>query len=572
MILVFNKKLILATSVYLIAYRLVFADTADDEYQRQRAREQQLRERQEQAPDVHLQETPSQTAIDRLNQNETPCFSIDEIRLQGEDAEQFQWALSAAFENRQGDSDEQLPLCLGSKGINLIMQRVQDAIIAKGYVTTRVLAQTQDLKTRVLTLTLIPGRIHSIRFADGTSARAHVWNTLPANAGDLLNLRDIEQALENFKRLPTVEADIQITPAEGNNVKPGESDLVIQWRQAFPLRLSVSADDSGSRPTGKYQGNLTTSLDHLLTLNDLFYLSFNHDLSGDNRDPYGTRGYTLHYSVPYQYWLMSFTAAQNHYHQTVAGATRDYLYSGENQTGEVKLSRLIYRDAKRKTSLSLRGWYRASQNFINDTEVQVQRRRMAGWDAGVSHKEFIGSASLDLNFNYKQGTRLMNALPAPEELFNEGTARPTILLADIQLNLPFQIADQALRYTGYWRAQWNQTPLVPQDKLAIGSRFTVRGFDGERLLSAERGWIIRNDLGFALADTKQELYLGLDYGEINGPSIEKLVGNQIAGGVVGLRGGYKGLSYDLFMGRPISKPKGYVTADNTMGFSVNYSY
>jgi hemolysin activation/secretion protein len=100
----------------------------------------------------------------------------------------------------------------------------------------------------------------------------------------------------------------------------------------------------------------------------------------------------------------------------------------------------------------------------------------------------------------------------------------------------------------------------------------VRGFDGERLLSAERGWIIRNDLGFALADTKQELYLGLDYGEINGPSIEKLVGNQIAGGVVGLRGGYKGLSYDLFMGRPISKPKGYVTADNTMGFSVNYSY
>jgi hemolysin activation/secretion protein len=572
MILVFNKKLILATSVYLIAYRLVFADTADDEYQRQRAREQQLRERQEQAPDVHLQETPSQTAIDRLNQNETPCFSIDEIRLQGEDAEQFQWALSAAFENRQGDSDEQLPLCLGSKGINLIMQRVQDAIIAKGYVTTRVLAQTQDLKTRVLTLTLIPGRIHSIRFADGTSARAHVWNTLPANAGDLLNLRDIEQALENFKRLPTVEADIQITPAEGNNVKPGESDLVIQWRQAFPLRLSVSADDSGSRPTGKYQGNVTTSLDHLLTLNDLFYLSFNHDLSGDNRDPHGTRGYTLHYSVPYQYWLMSFTAAQNHYHQTVAGATRDYLYSGENETGEVKLSRLIYRDAKRKTSLSLRGWYRASQNFINDTEVQVQRRRMAGWDAGVSHKEFIGSASLDLNFNYKQGTRLMNALPAPEELFNEGTARPTILLADIQLNLPFQIADQALRYTGYWRAQWNQTPLVPQDKLAIGSRFTVRGFDGERLLSAERGWIIRNDLGFALADTKQELYLGLDYGEINGPSIEKLVGNQIAGGVVGLRGGYKGLSYDLFMGRPISKPKGYVTADNTMGFSVNYSY
>lgn len=33
-------------------------------------------------------------------------------------------------------------------------------------------------------------------------------------SGALLNIRDMEQGLENFKRVPTVEADFKIQPAE----------------------------------------------------------------------------------------------------------------------------------------------------------------------------------------------------------------------------------------------------------------------------------------------------------------------------------------------------------------------
>src|SRR5690606_36095447 len=97
-------------------------------------------------------------------------------------------------------------------------------------------------------------------------------NALPVQSGDILNLRAIEQGLENLKRVPTAEADIQIVPAE----LPGESDVLVQWTQAFPFRLTTSVDDSGTRATGKYQGSVTVSYDHWLTLNDLFYVSFNH--------------------------------------------------------------------------------------------------------------------------------------------------------------------------------------------------------------------------------------------------------------------------------------------------------
>lgn len=531
------------------------------ELQRQSEREQARRQQLEPGVDVRL---PQSTAPDgRITADETPCFPIREIRL-NDPENLFSWSLSAA----DAPGDPATGRCLGSQGVNIAMTRIQNAIVARGFVTTRVLAEAQDLTTGTLTLTVIPGRIRSIRFSDDSDARADAWNAVPARPGDLLNLRDVEQALENMKRAPTAEADIQIVPAEGL----GESDLVITWKQSFPLRLTLSANDGGSDSTGRYQGSATISGDHLLTLNDLFYASFNHDLGGGDDGDRGTRGHTVHYSLPWGYWLMSATASANDYHQSVAGASQTYLYSGESSNYEAKLSRLVFRDAANKTTLSLRGYLTQSKNFIDDTEVEVQRRRMAGWEASIAHRAFIGKATLDLHLAYRHGIGAFGALHAPEEVFNEGTAQPTLITTDNTLSVPFAIAGQALRYDLNWRAQWNRTPLVPQDRFSIGGRYTVRGFDGESILMAERGWLIRNDLSFALGESEQEFYVGLDHGEVAGASAELLIGRSLTGAIVGLRGSYRALSYDVFFGGPLDKPEYFRTSHRTAGFNLTVSF
>lgn len=534
----------------------------------QQQRERAQREQLEQSPDVRLEAPLDSAGNLRLPRNETPCFKIDRVVLNGDQAEDFQWALRAA----NPVDDPVQGRCVGSAGINLTMKRIQNAIIAKGFITTRVLAEAQDLNQGTLSLVLVPGRIKHIRFAEGTSARANYWNAMPASPGDVLNLRDIEQALENFKRVPTAEADVQITPAEGADAQPGESDVVIAWKQAIPVRVSLSVDDSGSKQTGKYQGNVALSLDNLASLNDLFYISFNHDLGGGQSGDRGSKGHTVHYSVPYDYWQLSLTSSEYDYHQTIAGVNQAYSYSGRSRTNEVQLSRVIYRDAVRKTTVSVGGWSRTSSNYIEDTEIELQRRRMAGWQAGINHREFIGASTLDLGVGYRRGTGARDALRAPEEENGEGTSRSQIITANAQLQLPFTLADQRLRYIAGWRGQWNRTPLIPQDRFSIGGRYTVRGFDGEQILSAERGWTFSNDLGLSLANTGQELYLGVDYGEVGGHSTQYLSGRRLAGAVVGLRGGYKQFSYDIYTGKPLEKPKGFQTADVTSGFSANWSF
>lgn len=540
------------------------------EYLRQQERERSVRQQQEQGPDVRLQR-PAAADPARYTDGEQPCFDITRVLLTGAGAAQFAWALAAVDREDNGKPDPIAGHCIGMAGINLAMHRVQNAILARGYVTTRVLAEAQNIKSGTLQLTVVPGRIRAVRFAEGTDGRATKWNAVPAGPGDLLNLRDTEQALENFKRVPTADADIKIAPAEGSDARPGESDLVVHWKQGFPWRLSLSADDSGSRATGKHQGTVTLSYDHWWTLNDLFYVSFNRNLDQPGAGG-GTHGLVAHYSIPFGYWLLSTTGSDSSYRQTVAGLTRDYVYSGENRNRDIKLARLVYRDASRKTTLSLRGWSRSSKNFIDDTEVEVQRRRTAGWELGIGHREFFGAATLDLNLQYRRGTGAEGAMRAPEEAFGEGSSRAGLWLGDANLSAPFKLAGQGLRYSAAWRGQTSHAPLLPQDRFAIGGRYTVRGYDGETSLLADHGWLLRNELALAPGGSAHEIYFALDHGRVSGRTAPTLVARHLTGAAIGLRGQLMRLQYEVFAGRPVDKPADFQTARTTYGFNLAASY
>ncbi len=459
---------------------------------------------------------------------------------------------------------------------------MQGALIARGFVTTRVLVPAQDLRSGTLRLVILPGRLGAVRLQRDALGRGTAWNAVTLQPGQVLNLRDIEQSLENFQRVPTVDAGIEIVPSEPTperpEVRPGDSDLQVRWSQRLPFRLGLSADDSGTRATGRYQGSLTLSYDNALNLNDLFYVTLTGSLrdsgepGGTGTDGHGTRGRSAHYSLPWGRWLFAAQASQQDYHQSVAGVNQDYVYRGETSQYDLRVSRLMHRDTAGKSHLSLRGWTRRSRNFIDDTEVEVHRRRTAGWELGVQHQQAVGTATLGLAMSYRRGTGALQALAAPEDAFGEGASRPRILGADLSLAFPLGQGPSRVRYAATASAQWTRQALVPQDRFSIGGRHTVRGFDGESTLSAERGGWLRQELQWAPGASGQMLYLGLDHGEVGGASSGALAGTRLTGAVAGLRGGLRNASWDVFAGRPVKKPEMFRTARRTAGFSLHVSF
>ncbi|WP_318376532.1 ShlB/FhaC/HecB family hemolysin secretion/activation protein [Enterobacter sp.] len=555
-----HKIAIIISAVSSLPFQFsVFAAEPDNQFiiqqQRQRAIEQQLTP---QTPDVRLSE-PS-TGYGRINfPTETPCFAINRVEISGKDALPRWLPLQHIASQAEGR-------CLGGKGINLLMSTLQNRIVDHGWITTRVLAPSQDLKSGTLKLAIVPGNIRHVALTDDSDDYIQLYSAFPAHEGKLLDLRDIEQGLENLQRLPTVEASMEIIPGE----KPGESDVVITRKQSKMWRLGLSLDDSGTETTGRYQGGATLSLDNPFSLSDLLYFSASHDL--DNKGGKGSKNYTAHYSVPFGYWMLGVTGSDFDYHQTVAGENADYRYSGKSKNLNVQLSRVLHRSGSQKTSFSYEILTRETRNYIDDTEVGVQHRQTAAWRAGLQHRHYIGQATLDAGISYQRGTRWFGAQPAPEEYFGDATALSKIIQLSAGLDLPFEIGTQQFRYNVQYQRQMSNTPLTPQEQFAIGNRWTVRGFDGERTLSASHGWYVRNDIAWRTPVPNQELYLGADYGEVGGYSSEYLIGKHLAGGVVGLRGSAFNTGYDLFAGRPFSKPDGFRTSSTTLGFNLNWSW
>ncbi|HAS8353322.1 TPA: ShlB/FhaC/HecB family hemolysin secretion/activation protein [Vibrio vulnificus] len=530
--------------------------------QQQQAQEEQFGAK---APDVRL-DVPATTSGTLTFPAEKPCFDIQRVTVSS--TESFPHWLPL-----QRLADEGAGHCLGVQGVNLLMSSLQNRLITHGWVTSRVLAPEQDLRRGTLALTVVPGRVRQVRFTDDSDKYATLYTAMPARAGNLLDLRDIEQGLENLQRLPGVEASMELVPGG----EPGESDIVITRKQKKMWRLSAWADNTGTDSTGKNQGGVMFALDNPLSLSDLFYVTASRDLlfTGGKE----SANYSAHYSVPFGYSQFSLTGSKYNYVQTVALLNGDARYRGRSETLNAQLSNVLHRSTASKTTLSYGVNLRQTRNYIRDTEIETQKRRTSTWKIGLDHRHYLGAAVLDTGVSYQRGTRWFGAMPAWEEYRGRdredyATALSRILQFSASLNVPFTLGEQQFQFQTNYLRQLSGTPLTPQDQFSIGTRWSVRGFDGERQLSGDDGWTVSNTLSWNTPLPQQQLYLGADYGRVDDHNREQLTGRTLAGGVIGLRGAVvpANLSYDVSLGTPLSKPDGFKTDNAVFNFNVNWQY
>ncbi|MGL4860754.1 MAG: ShlB/FhaC/HecB family hemolysin secretion/activation protein [Enterobacteriaceae bacterium] len=540
-----------------VAKELSEQSLGDQQQILQQEREKELEQKLSDArPDINLMSDTAKSSKLRFPK-ESPCFEIHHVELIG--TEQLPRWLPL-----QRIADQGRNHCLGGKGINQLMSDVQNRLISHGYITSRVVAPKQNLHSGVLKLQIIAGKVGEIRYAPGSDTYAQLYSTFPLRKGDLLDLRALEQGMENLQNAPYVQAKAQIVPSQNS----GESDIVISREQQKFWRLNTSVDNSGSKSTGLYQGNIGLTLGNVLSLSDMLYMTVGHDLHRHNKD-FQSRNYYLYYAVPWGYWSLIASYGFDSYWQKLPRST----YSGETENVTVKLERLLHRNNRQRTSI----WYgiqaRNSRNFVNDAELSLQRRNTANWKIGLVHRHFIRSSTLSLAGTYQRGTRWFGAEPAPEERRKTATALSKILTYSISWSLPLQIKNEVFAYRLNYQRQMSHTPLTKPEWFSIGGRWTVRGFDGENKLSASDGWYLRNEFSWVLPKARQSFYLGLDYGKVKGHGAQSYrTGRHMAGAVVGLRGNLRQLNYDFFVGWPLSKPDKFKTDDSTIGFQVGWSY
>ncbi|KWI82161.1 ShlB/FhaC/HecB family hemolysin secretion/activation protein [Burkholderia ubonensis] len=548
---------------------------AEQDRQAQQQRDAQQREAAVRAPSVRS-EVPHAETYPTLPV-ETPCFRIDRFTLDVPDSLPDgvkAKGASALPMDRFAFAREWLEhytgQCVGKQGLDVLVKALSQDILSRGYITTRVLLPEQDLSSGALKVSLIPGVIRRVHFAD--EKLRGTWTTaFPTRDGELLNLRDLEQGLEQMKRVTSQDVSMQIVPAD----VPGESDVVLDVKRGKPWTVVASIDNSGTRATGKLQGNISLGIDNPFGLNDVFNVGASQDLEfGDKR--LGSHGWNAFYSIPWGYWTATLSAYTNTYYQQIAGVNQTFVASGNSKTFDFKLARVLARSQNDVFGGYVRLSRRFGQSFIEDTEILQQRRNNTLIELGLTDRHYFGGAQFDGSLAYRQG---VGGFGAQDDVLAAGggpTYRYKMAVVDANLSAPFAIAQQPFRYVTTFHGQYTGNSLYYIDDVTIGSRYTVRGFDGETMLAAARGFYWRNELQMPIGQTGQALYAGLDYGHVWGPQPVALVGTQLAGAVIGVKGSvatrFGGYGYNLFAGTPVYKPSGFPTARVTVGFQVTAQF
>ena len=451
--------------------------------------------------------------------------------------------------------------------VNRLSTSLNTALIEHGYVTSRIGIPSQSLASGNLQFNLQLGRVESVLYK--TYAQPLPWqNAFPIREGDILNIRNIEQGIEQMKRIGSQNVSVELEPG----TKPLATNIVLEPTKKPPIHGMISIDDSGLKDTGKLQWTAAIGVDRVFNANDSLNLSINRDAAQDGEQK-GSRNHAISYSIPRGKDTFSISYSDMKYHQTINSMATPFISSSHAKTVRGSWNHVFHRDRTTKRSWDINITKRNAKNYINDVEVAVQRANTASVEFGISERRYIKQNTLYSRVAIKQGVGWFGS--QPEYGNGAPSTRFTQLLVDVDYQIPRIWGHRPASITSSFHGQWTlgDKRLFSRDMISLGNRYTVQGFDGENTLMAESGWYMRNEVASYIPKWKSSVYANIDFGAVYGPSTEVLTGRFIAGTSLGMRGQFKsGLFYDVFVGAPLYKPSGYKTDSVTAGFQAGVRF
>ncbi|MFC0350702.1 ShlB/FhaC/HecB family hemolysin secretion/activation protein [Undibacterium danionis] len=547
-------------------------DIAREAIRQQEARIEEQRKKLQVSPDVLKAGTDISQSF--TLPTESTCFVLREIQITSDYRSNFNFL--------QAIADRFLGQCAGVNGLRQIVSVLDSVLLEKAYVTTRVSLPRQNLAEGKLELFLHVGRIADVKMieaGDATQALNSDWgtwkNAFPISKDQILNVRDLEQGVEQMTRLPSQVINTKIEPGDAAN-----TSVILIERQ--PIRFNdrvhggITLDNSGSQTLGRAQSSSYLSLDNPLGFNDMLTVNAGINLQNPN-NTHRSQSVFASYSIPWGYHHLNISLSNNQFAQMVQGTTTKFLSSGGSHGLDAKWNTIFWRSASTKVSAFVGISTRRASSFLDDVELLVQRRRTSSAEIGFSTKTLFEQGSFNFEAYFKRGVSWFDA-QADFEKSDESTItlRPRIFNfnAAFQKSFLFASSKTPVQYSLNLRGQYTSDNTLSIDQISIGGRSSVRGFDGDSVLLAESGLVLRNDFSTALQTffcANNSLYFAVDYGRIAGKSARHLQEKSLSGTAIGMRTGWKNLYVDFSVGYPLSAPKIFQTRRINPYLSMTYS-
>lgn len=435
--------------------------------------------------------------------------------------------------------------CVGALQLNDFLSELNAWFQAQGWITTRAYIEAQKILTERLQIRVVPGRIERITL-NGNPSDTRIASAFPVQTQGLLNLRDLEQGLENINRIPSQQGTFKLYPGQ----EPGTSEIRVEVKDSPGFRVSEMIDNSGSASLGYWKSTTELAWDNPFQRNDQMAIGWLQNLDrGDLNARF--QGVTFNYLLPVGYHLWTASASWIDTQFTLPGINTSYLLQTQAQKMGMGYEYLYARDQQSKQSLVAGIDVSRQKTQVQDIEIKSQTRRLTVAHVGLKGKHYNGNQVYDWSLRAEQGLKAVNAqLSLPD-----GTD-PQYRLLKIKMGATWPMPQDRglLRSALTLQAAPHNTPTLAQ--IQIGGRYDVRGFQQNSLL-APSGWHVRNEYESASWQDgawRVNAFVGLDAGRVQRMPNRQTSQQHLVGATLGLRGEYKSAKAELAYARAMSRP------------------
>jgi hemolysin activation/secretion protein len=315
------------------------------------AKEPEIKAEQEQPPEIKI------SKIDNLYNNKVPRICSTDI----------QNIIKAHRDFNNMDDTE----------INKIRKEIMQLYMDTGYITTSAQVDTNTLKDGILTFVVKEGYIENIIFVRSNGRPygelAQVLQRLSFGIflkGYFLNIKDLDQGLEQINRLSTGNSSIEIFPS----LKENYSIITISNNALNRFIVSLSLDNSGSKNTGIYKNNVSINADNLLMVNDNIYFNYSKDIDGDDNG--NNNSYYVSLSIPFGYLTFSGSVFNTDSQSPIGTSYGEYISDGSSKETSASIEAVIKRGQSHKLLAVSKLSLKETQNSLDGEIIEVSSNKL----------------------------------------------------------------------------------------------------------------------------------------------------------------------------------------------------
>jgi len=472
------------------------------------------------------------------------CRDIKEIVLTGVTLlpESVQSSLTAPYLNK----------CLYVEDVEKLLGEILKAYINRGYIAVRPYVQAQDLNNGRLEILIVEGKVERLILKDGDEKSVNLATAFPFIPGKPLNLRDIEQGLDQVNRLQSNRATMEISPGE----EAGASVVTIINTPSIPVSISGTIDNLGGLSTGRHQGSITAGVDRPLSLND--YLNYTHkETLFEDGEFHDSDSDSIYYSLPFGHFGVQLFYSASSYRSPVKTSVKTLVARGTNETFRGELDWVAYRDQDQKLSTLIAINTKNSRNYLDGEFLKVSSRKLPTLDVDANWFSRFPGFIVNAGVGWSKGLTIFDALKDKD---GAATSAPQAQGAKFRysggVTVPFNVMGQGLTFSSQLSGQFALVPLYGSEQLTIGSFYTVRGFN-RNSLAGDRALYVRNEITTSLpsipfTDITPRPFIGFDMGRIE--QFKSTKDAELAGVAAGIRFAGKYVSGELSAAKSTDVP------------------